>query len=170
MSIYTSKTIQKMPDILLYKLTDNVYRIINTKNAPNAIHAGDIKISTEMRNRYQEELWIDALILNSNQRNQGIGTKILKFAENLSKQMGLNGRLGVRAATLDFTSDTPPHKFYRKFGFGSDDKKMNKFIDEFIECDEKLDFLKMPPVEMHYTPKNQPLKQKFLDWFYNLFS
>ena len=166
MSIYTSKTIQKMPDLLVYKLTDNVYRVISTKNFS---HAGDMKAFPRNRNKFQKELWIDALVLNSDQRNQGIGTKILKFAEILSRQMGFKGRIGVVAATLEFTSEIPPHKFYRKFGFKSYEKKMNKFIDEFIVQNRKLDFLVMPPVAMHYTPKNQSFKQKAIDWFYNLF-
>ena len=167
MSIYTSKTIQNMSDLLVYRLTDNVYRVINANNPKCATHAGDVKILTKNRNHFQKELWIDALVLNSNQRNQGIGTKILKFAENLSRKMGFKGRMGVVAATLEFTSDIPPHKFYRKFGFKSYDKKINKFIDEFIKRGQKLDFLTMPPIAMHYTPKNQPLKQKIIDWFSN---
>lgn len=156
-----------MPDLLIYKLTKDVYRIINTKTFS---HAGDMKTSINKRNPFQKELWIDALILNAPQRNQGIGTKILKFAEILSKEMGFKGRLGVTAAKLELISDIPPHKFYRRFGFKSRKKEFNHYINEFIEQNEKLDFLNMPPLDMTYTPSNQPLKQKIIDWFCNLFS
>ena len=177
MSIYTSKPIQKLPDILIYKLNEDVYRIINTKNSR---HAGDIRMFPARKNYFQNELWIDAFVLNKDQRNLGIGTKILKFAEILSTKMGLKGRLGLIASTLDvktitssgtieLISSTPPHKFYRKYGFKSGYKKFNNYIDSFIENNESMQFVKMPSLDMHYTPKNQSLKQKFIDWFCNLF-
>lgn len=176
MSIYTSKPIQKMPEILIYKLNDEVYRIINTKEVR---HAGDIRMFPVRKNYFQNELWIDAFILNKDQRNQGIGTKILKFAEILSTQMGFKGKLGLIASTLDINarvgsdsieviSKTPPHKFYRKFGFKSKYKKFNNYIDDFIKNDASMEFVQMPALDMHYTPKNQSKKQKIIDWLCNL--
>ena len=166
MSIYNVKPIQKMPDILIYKLTDDVYRVLSTKTGK---HAGDMKVSAHKRNIFQKELWIDALILNNSYRNRGIGTRVLNFARILSERMGFKGRLGVCAARLEIISDFAPHKFYRKFGFVADKKYMNKYIDEFIEQGKALDPNVMPPLSMRYTPENKSFKQKAVNWFCNLF-
>lgn len=50
-----------------------------------------------------------------NRPNKGFGTKILKFAEDYSREIGCKGYLTLKADS-SFTPNKIPHTFYRRFG------------------------------------------------------
>lgn len=147
---YIRKPITKIPDTLIFHVPSrNLYRMINIKE--NFI-AGEMIAFPHKRNIFQKELWIDALAMRLNHRNQGFGTQMLHFAQKLSEKLGCKGRLGVIAATIEQTSHIPPHKFYREYGFKAKDKNFTKFLDECIQNGTQLDYREIPSTKMHFTP------------------
>ncbi len=58
-------------------------------------------------------------------KNIGIGTKILKFAEEYSRQIGCKGFMTLKSDTT-YMPERNPHIFYRKFGFTTYDKGSDK--------------------------------------------
>lgn len=150
---YFYKPTIKIPDILIYHVpAKNFYRMINVKEH---FIVGEMISFPRKKNLLQKELWIDALAMRINHRNQGYGKIMLDFAQNLSKKLGFKGRLGAIAATIEQTSHIPPHKFYRKYGFVAKDKKITKFLDECIQNGTLLDYTVTPPVEMHFSPRHK---------------
>ena len=109
--------------------------------------------------------------LEVSNKNQGLGTKILKFAADYSTQVGCDGYLTVKADG-SFMPERIPHIFYRKYGFTTFDKrndiKLNKFIKKGCNATTK-DF---PCMLMHYPPQpkdNMTFIQKFAKTFQKLF-
>ena len=106
-------------------------------------------------------LAIDFLEVTS--QNNGLGSKILKFAEEYSKQIGCNGYLTLKADG-SFMPQKVPHIFYRKFGLSTFDKKTDKKLDEFIIKNSNATSKDFPCLLMHYPP--QPDKtSKFMQIF-----
>ncbi|MBP3821394.1 GNAT family N-acetyltransferase [bacterium] len=103
-------------------------------------------------------LAIDFLEVSS--KNKGIGTKILKFAEEYSKHIGCNGFLIVKADG-SFTPQRIPHIFYRKFGFSTFDKRTDIKLDKFIKENRSATKKDFPCLIMHYPPKT-PKSTKFI--------
>lgn len=95
-------------------------------------------------------LAIDFLEVTS--KNEGLGTKILKFAEKYSKQIGCEGYLTLKADGY-FMPQKIPHIFYRKFGFSTFDKKTDKKLDKFIAKNSNATIEDFPCLLMHYPPK-----------------
>lgn len=120
------------------------------------------KSELPLRPNYEKPvLAIDFLEVTT--KNKGIGTKILKFAEEYSKQIGCNGYLTIKADG-SFVPQKIPHIFYRKFGFSTFDKKTDKKLDKFIAQNTCATFKDFPCLLMHYPPlpKKSP---KFMQMF-----
>lgn len=133
----------KMPDILIYNPKGtNLFRMICTK---------DRKVVGKMvaYPSSDSRLYIDELTIFSNRR-QGLGTKFLNFAKSLSKSWGFDGKMILNATTTPYDPHNPPHIFYRKFGFTTNDKKMLKKIDKYIKTGKQLDYKKTPDLIMYY--------------------
>lgn len=83
------------------------------------------------RNDYQgDTLAID--FIQSQKKHNGLGSSMIEFAKNYSKRIGCNGYLVLKAdSTLD--KKEVPHIFYRKMGFTTFDKKIDKKLDSFIK-------------------------------------
>lgn len=111
----------------------------------------------------QKFLWIDLLLMF--QKHAGFGTKFLNFAQILSKEYGCEGKLRLSASSTVYDTKAP-HVFYRKYGFGADDKKMLHKIDKAIKKNKTLSYTYTPELEMYYpdneTPKKTNLFQKIL--------
>ena len=108
------------------------------------------KSELPLRPNYENSvLAIDFLEVTT--KNKGIGTKILKFAENYSKQIGCNGYLTIKADG-SFMPKKIPHIFYRKFGFSTFDKKFDIKLDKFIAQNTYATTNDFPCLLMHYPP------------------
>ena len=153
------KPIDKLPEALIYNPPKtNSFRMLSTKTG-EMIGFMNVFCFTK------DELFINPLLI-FNQRRQGYGTKFLNFAKNLSEKLGCGGRLGVKASTLEFDPHNPPHIFYRKFGFTSNDKKMIKEIDKHIRKGKQLDYRTTSPLMMYYPANDrqtfwQKIKNRF---------
>ena len=101
-------------------------------------------------------------LLISYNRNKGLGSEMLKFAENFSKKVGCEGRLKLKASGL-YTPNRVPHTFYRKYGFTTDNSKIDKKLDKFIKNNKdatQLDFQEM--LCMYYRPQQKVNKLQSL--------
>lgn len=146
------RPIRKIPDVLIYKVPQapkiigyiyrksgnpELYRMIDTRTGhyvgemlgdmvvhDKNIHQEFYPIKTPYQSYYIAEL-------NIEERGKGYGSKFVEFAKNLSKQSGGSGRVHLLASRL-YDREHPPHIFYRKLGFTSNDKFMNNYIDDCI--------------------------------------
>ena len=84
-------------------------------------------------------------------KNRGFGTRILKFAEEYSRQIGCNGYITVKS-DVSFMPERLPHLFYRKFGFSTFDKKNDIKLDKFIIKNRNATIKDFPCLLMHYPP------------------
>ncbi len=149
---------KQLPPVLIYNPPGTpTYKMITTF-MPRAV--GDMAAFPVQQDK-QKFLWIDYFIII--QRRFGFGEKFLKFAKNLSKELGCDGKIRLKAQTTIYDPINPPHKFYRKEGFGSDNTRMLRKIDRAIESNKQLDYRNTPAIEMYYPDdKKQGLLQKFL--------
>ncbi len=156
------KPLKQKPDVLIYNPPGTlIYRIITT-SIPQAV--GEMIAFPEQKSG-DKYLWISHLFIF--QKRHGYGTKFLNFARNLSHNMGCNGKLRLTAATTVYDPITPPHEFYRKYGFGTDQKKTLRKIDRAIMHNKPLSYKTTPPIEMFYPDNTKKsLLQKILTKLY----
>lgn len=77
--------------------------------------------------------------LETTVHNQGDGTRIIKFAQDYSKKTGCNGYIVLKAdPSIDV--ERIPHVFYRKMGFTTQNKKMDKKLDKLIKHNKTAKF------------------------------
>ncbi len=151
----------KLPEVLIYNpCGTNLYQMVNTKEK---------KLVGRMiaHPNINRQLEIDELTIFSRKR-QGYGTKFLDFAKKLSRQYGYEGNMVLNASTTPYDPHNPPHIFYRKYGFTSDNKKMLKKIDKCIKKGRQLDYYTTPNLIMYY-PDNHPAKLTVLQKIKRLF-
>ena len=89
-------------------------------------------------------------------KNQGFGTKILKFAEEYSNQIGCKGYMTLKADG-SYMPERIPHIFYRKFGFTALEKHTDKRLDKFIKRKTNATINDFTSLLMHYPkPDKKP--------------
>jgi GNAT superfamily N-acetyltransferase len=142
--LINNQQIKKIPEVLIYKHSSSYdYSMLNIKTG---------KLIGRMSVVPRKDLYIDMLNIRKSERKKGYGYMFLDFAQNVSKSLGLGGRLRVLASLLGNDVKQPPHKFYRKYGFTSDDIKSLSVIDSAIE--EKKNLLSdFTPIYMYYPSK-----------------
>lgn len=154
-----TKPIGKIPEILIYKVPQKqtvvgytyhkcgfptLYRMADTKTGQlvgemlgdvvvhdKSIHQTFYPINEPYKTFYIAELKMD-------ERGQGYGSKFIQFAKNLSKQFGGEGRVHLVASRL-YDRERPPHVFYKKLGFVSNNKFMNDYLDDCIKSKTPLE-------------------------------
>ena len=152
----------KGPDILIYNPQGtNLYQMIRTR---------DKKVLGRMivHPNINRQLEIDELTIYT-QKRQGYGTRFLDYAKKLSQEYGYGGNLVLNASTTPYDPHNPPHIFYRKYGFTSDNKKMIKKIDKCIRRKKQLNALYTPQLTMYY-PDNTIKKPTFFERIKRLFT
>ena len=100
-------------------------------------------------------LEIVAILLK--ERKKGFGSKFLKFAKYESLKSGCEGRVFLCASRL-FNINHPPHIFYKKNGYVSVSKKMNKLMDDCIKNGTELDIKQADDLLMYLPVKEEPQK------------
>lgn len=76
--------------------------------------------------------------LHIEERFLGYGTKFINFAKNLSKQSGCDGRVHLVASRI-YDRYYPPHIFYKKCGFVSNNKLMDDYLDNCIASKTQIE-------------------------------
>jgi len=139
------KPTAKCTKTLLYRYPGTYdYRLFDVKSGK---YLG--KINMDKR---EKELYIKWLKICDGEQRKGYGTFLLDFAKKMSEQMGFNGRLELLASILPGSLNTPPHIFYRKYGFTSNNRKMLSKIDRCIKNNKQLTS-EDPQIHMYYEPK-----------------
>ncbi len=162
MQIPPLKQIKQLPELLIYnKPGAHTYRM-STTLMPEVV--GEMRAFPIIKNN-EQVLWVDKLLIYP--KRLGFGTKFLNFAEHLSRQCGCGGKISLQAGITVYDPTVPPHKFYRKYGFGSDNKRILRKIDRAIQNNTNLNFKTTPPITMYYPDKQKPsLIQKILTKLY----
>lgn len=76
--------------------------------------------------------------LSIEERFMGYGKEFIRFAKNLSKQSGCKGRVHLIASRV-YDRYWPPHVFYKKCGFLSNDSFMNHYLDDCIKSNTQIE-------------------------------
>ena len=157
------RPIKQMPSVLIYNPAGTAfYKMFNVNNSR---YAG-LMLARPVKDGGKDVLFIYLLI--ACQKRVGIGTKFIEFAKNLSKKLGCEGRIVLEADKTTFDPHNPPHIFYRKNGFTSDNKKMIKVIDKYIKEGKQLSYKCTPPLKMYYP--EQPIDDvNFISKFFQKF-
>lgn len=107
--------------------------------------------------------------IKANEYNKKNGTYLLNFAKNLSKQLGCNGYILLKADT-SFTPNRIPHLFYRKNDFTSLEKKYDAKMDKFIKAKKDARHTDFPSLLMYYPKPKEEKENNFLGKFKKIFS
>lgn len=147
-----TRPIGKIPNILIYKCPKppliigftyrhcgkpSLYRMADTKTGKyvgemvasavvhdKSIHQNFYPIKMPYKSFYIADLQMKERFL-------GYGSKFIEFAKNMSKQLGCNGRVHLVASRI-YDRYYPPHIFYKKHGFISNNKFMDDYLDNCI--------------------------------------
>lgn len=156
------KPLQKLPQVLIYKCPKppiivgytyqhsgqpDLYRMVDIKTGKYVgemigapiLHEKHIKpkfypLATPYRSFYIADLQIE-------ERFMGYGRKFIEFAKALSKKSNCKGRVHLVASRI-YDRYCPPHIFYKKCGFMSNNKFMNDYLDNCIalNCEIESEF------------------------------
>lgn len=93
----------------------------------------------------------------------GMGTKMLNFAKNLSKQWDCDGRIHLLA---DNSMDIMrvPHPFYYRNGLRAEDSKVNNRLARFIKQGARCTYLDFESTYMYYPPMKKSQKKISFWW------
>ena len=173
---------KKIPEILYYHKKqgtirqNNLYNMLSTETGKKHGFLATWVENNKIKDYYEGKLLFIGFIATTPRRN-GYGQKIIDFAKNLAKKEDCNGHIQLYADG-SFTQDDIPHLFYRKNGFSTLDKKLDKKMDKFIKSGKVAthkDFSNMP---MYYpAPDKYPIPEgykpnifsRIKDFFRNIF-
>ena len=174
MSYLVSKTWctkKTLPEVLFYKRRINKslglkkleYVAFSTKRPKIWGELILDKLTTQYREDYTgPTLAID--LIKSKKTNQGLGTAMINFAKNYSKQNDCNGYLILRA-DASLSPQRVPQIFYRKQGFSTLDKKTDAKMDKFIKNGSNATIKDFVVNIMHYPPKQDKQRLSLLEKF-----
>ena len=95
--------------------------------------------------------------LNIEERFMGYGKEFISFARNLSKQSGCNGRVHLVASRV-YDRYWPPHIFYKKCGFVSNDSFMNNYLNDCIKSNAQIESAIADNLNMYLPVGDMPEK------------
>ncbi len=190
-SLLNRKPVKEIPQVLIYTtraiatdLTTGKSRIVNVHKMADTKTGHYVgEMVTQARKKvdctyiYPNKITCDALEivrLIMEERRMGYGSKFIEFAKHESQQKGCNGRVFALASRL-YDRQHPSHIFYRKQGFTSVDKKLNKIMDECIANGQNLDIEHADNLLMYLPVKEKPRKssgffKKLKNLLINLFN
>ena len=144
------KPIKELPDIIIYHPQKTPLYKMATTFMPRQV---GWMTAYPINENGQKSLWIDQLVIMAKRR--GFGSRFLDFAGKLSSQSGCGGALKLESGITIFDPTRPPHEFYRKYGFTSDNKKVLRKIDRAIKYKKPLNYKKTPPIIMYYPEQKK---------------
>lgn len=135
------------------------------------------KAGINIENYYQGRILFINYISSSPMYN-GYGEIMLNFAKKIAKKNNCNGHIILKSDTT-FSPNQIPHLFYRKNGFTSLDKKIDKKMDKFIKQGKPATHKDFPSLILYYpAPTKYPseinkktsLIDKIKNFFTNIFT
>lgn len=171
------KISQKFPDELIYSFRADAFDLsINRTSAVNIHRMFDTKtgqyvgemITQPFKNIsssliYPGETKIRALEivrLLVFKRRKGYGSKFINFAKHESNKYKCDNHVFLLASCI-YDPQYPSHVFYRKQGFITPEKKINKILDNCISKHENLDLNDAKNILMYIPVKKEEPEQKY---------
>lgn len=152
--------IQELPRTLIYnKPKSSLYTMITIQN-PRIVGS-----MWAQPRKIDNKNFFEIILLVIDERRKGFGSEFINFAKNISYQKGCEGRIFLTSDINIFESKIPPHIFYRKQGFTSNDKKYLEKIDSFIREGKDMSHKDNKCIYMYYEPKKESFIQKFVRKF-----
>lgn len=90
----------------------------------------------------------------------GLGSSLLNIAKQYSKQMGCGGYIYLYAST-SMAPHRLPHVFYKKRGFNTGVKEIDKKLDKLIKLGKDADENDFEPIKMYYPAISIQKQEKF---------
>lgn len=151
---------KKIPDRFIWQTEDSFCKDIHvfrmfTKGKKSSL----VALMRCCKAGYEDPPSMIVTFLMSYDRGKGYGSEMLKFAEKLSRNIGCEGRLMLRAST-SLLPQKIPHIFYRKYGFTTNDSKEDKRLDMFIENQKDASYKDFSDMLMYYDPNKKVVKKK----------
>ena len=147
--------IQELPRTLIYnKLKSSLYTMVTTQD-PRIV--GTMWASPRV---IDKKNFFEIILLVIDERRKGFGSDFVNLAKNLSWEKGCDGRIFLTSDLNFFESKIPPHIFYRKQGFTSNDKEYLKKIDQFIKEGREMTYKDNKCIYMYYEPPKEKFIQK----------
>lgn len=116
----------KITDRVLYK-SGEMYKMASLKTGK---YLGKIKLVPK-----KDRLYIADMKSNFPENKKlRVGTSLIHFAKQISKQHNFGGKLEVISHNLEY-GGKQPHKFYRKMGFSTHNKRLDEDLDFCMEYD-----------------------------------
>lgn len=149
--------IQELPRTLIYnKSKSSLYTMMTTQN-PRIV--GTMWASPK---KIDNKNFFEIILLVIDERRKGFGKEFINFAKNRSYQKNCEGRVFLTSDINVFESRKPPHIFYRKQGFTSNDKAYLKKIDQFIKEGKEMTYKDNKCIYMYYEPPKENFIQKLI--------
>lgn len=130
-----------------------------------------MRCNTDFVHRIDKNKFVPSLYifrLNSSPMKNGLGTKMLDFAQILSKKSGCNGYFHL-SANSGFMPNAIPHVFYGKYGMNTESEKINDKINSFIKKNKDATYNDIPNINMFYPPIDfTPWYEKIKNFFTSL--
>lgn len=142
MSILSTKPIKKIPEFIGYRHPKSNVYVLSDKNAnivgrmvayPEFLR-DNATYYPDKQNCYS--LYIKRLFVEKEFRGKGAGQAFLNIAAAESYQRNCHGNVHLIAQSLE--GGKHPQKFYRRYGFDSQNRYHIELIDKAIEDNTKL--------------------------------
>lgn len=118
------------------------------------------------KNKQVPSLYINKL--KSNPIKNGLGTKMLDFAQIYSKRVDCNGYFHLSANSA-YMPKAIPHIFYGKYGMNTESQEINNKIYGFIKKNKDATYRDLPNITMFYPPIDfTPWYEKIKNFFTSL--
>lgn len=157
------------------KYTEYVYKMIDTSSMQEVAEmvARPVKYFSPFQPYYPirtpyKSFFIE--YLGTDFSGFGYGTKFINFAQKESERLGCEGRVNLVASRI-YDPKRPPHIFYKKCGFTSNNTFMNYVLDDCVNNEAKNEDFLYDNLRMYLPISNndkQPKKLKILKYLSDL--
>lgn len=162
-TLLIQKPIKKMPEVLIYNVPNTGrYNMFSSKEGRRGF-VGVMDLSVDNFKGQDALKIVDLLIF---EREKGYGSYFINFAKALSRKF-FGGRVFLEASTLPIDPFAPPHVFYRKHGFTTDNEKVLKKIDQSLKKQKQLSYFDAPNTIMYFPSEEAP-KKNYFHWLKSL--
>ena len=162
--IYTKRDVNLLDLTSMKSFKADISRMADTETGE---YAGEMITRTmrdvNLNEIYPEEKTVDALkierLIVENKR-QGYGSALLRFAQAESERKGCGGKVFLVASRI-YAPKHPCHIFYRKQGYTSTNNFINRILDKCIKNQTKLapeyadNLLMFRPIDEAKQPQHQ---------------
>lgn len=152
--------INKLPRVLIYKKPKSSLYTMMTTDKPRIVGS-----MWAQPRKIDGKKFFEIILLVIDERRKGFGTEFIDFAKNISKQSDCEGRVFLTSDINIFESKIPPHIFYRKQGFTTNDKQYLKKIDQFIKEGKEMTYKDNKCIYMYYDPTEKKPFEKLKEIF-----